>query len=189
MLASVPRIAIAVGSSMATVAVFDTNADSAQVMKPNATIVRIELLPTPGTASTRNAKRRATPVRSIDWAMMNAPMKTKTVVEPSGAITSSTGATPIIAMSTMPMRPPIGIGTASLIQSTIDEQQRRGELLLRRLHVERQQEEDQEHGRRQEQADRAPCLLELLLLRAQLLLAERAIGPYLGEALERVAAC
>ena len=119
MLASVPRIAIAVGSSMATVAVFDTNADSAQVMKPNATIVRIELLPTPGTASTRNAKRRATPVRSIDWAMMNAPMKTRMVVEPSGAITSSAGATPITVMSTMPIRPPIGIGTASLIQSTM----------------------------------------------------------------------
>ena len=54
-------MAIAVGSSIATVAVFDTNADSTQVTAPNATIVRRELLPTPGTASTRNAKRRATP--------------------------------------------------------------------------------------------------------------------------------
>ena len=51
--------------------------------------------------------------------MMNAPMKTKIVVDPNGASTSSTGATPISTISTMPMRPPIGIGTASLIHSTI----------------------------------------------------------------------
>ena len=50
--------------------------------------------------------------------MMNAPMKTNTVADPNGASTSSTGATPISTMSTMPMRPPIGIGTASLIHST-----------------------------------------------------------------------
>lgn len=113
-----PRIAIAVGSSMATVAVLDTKADSAQVMKPKAMIVRAELLLTPGMASTRNAKRRAMPCLSIAWAMMNAPMKTKTVEEPKGASTSSTGATPIITINTMPMRPPIGIGTASLIHRT-----------------------------------------------------------------------
>ena len=75
-------------------------------------------MPTPGTASTRNAKRRATPWRSIAWAMMNAPMKTKTVDEPNGASTSSTGATPISTISAMPSRPPIGIGTASVIHST-----------------------------------------------------------------------
>ena len=95
MLASVPRIAIAVGSSIATVAVLETNAESAHVTAPKAMIVRTELLPTPGTDSTRNAKRRATPWRSIAWAMMNAPMNTKTVDEPNGASTSSTGATPI----------------------------------------------------------------------------------------------
>ena len=40
---------------------------------------------------------------------------------------------------------------------------------------------------RQEQPDRAPRLLEALLLRAELLLAERAVGADLGEALQRVA--
>ena len=80
-----PRIAIAVGSSIATVAVFETNADSAQVMRPNAMTVRLVLLPTRAWPASRNAKRRATPWRSIAWAMMNAPMKTKMVDEPKGA--------------------------------------------------------------------------------------------------------
>ena len=75
-------MAIAVGSSIATVAVLDTNAESRQVMAPKAMIVRLVLLPTPLTASTRNAKRRARPWRSIAWAMMNAPMKTRMVEEP-----------------------------------------------------------------------------------------------------------
>ena len=68
-----------------------------------------------------------------------------------------------------------------------DEQQRGGELLLVAVHVERQQQEDQEDRGRQEQPDRAPRLLEALLLRAQLLLAERPVRPDLGEALQRVA--
>ena len=119
MLAIVPRIASAVGSSMATVAVFDTKAESRHVMRPKVMTVRTVLLPTPGMASMRNAKRRATPWRSIAWARMNAPMKTKMVEEPNGAITSSTGATPIITISAMPSRPPIGIGTASVIHSTM----------------------------------------------------------------------
>jgi hypothetical protein len=51
-------------------------------------------------------------------AMMKAPMKTKTVEEPNGARTSSPGATPISTITQMPSRPPIGIGTASLIQRT-----------------------------------------------------------------------
>jgi hypothetical protein len=88
------------------------------VIAPNATIVRTVLLPTPGTASTRNANRRASPWRSIAWAMMNAPMNTNTVDEPNGASTSSTGATPISTIRQIPSRPPIGIGTASLIHRT-----------------------------------------------------------------------
>ena len=114
-----PRIAIAVGSSIATVAVLETKADSTQVIAPKATTVRSVLLPTPGSASTRNANRRASPWRSIAWAMMNAPMKTRIVVEPNGATTSSAGATPITTISTIPSRPPIGIGIASEIHSTI----------------------------------------------------------------------
>ena len=77
------------------------------------------LLSTPGIASTRNANRRASPLASIAWAMMNAPMKTRIVVEPNGAITSSAGATPISTITAIPSRPPIGIGIASEIQSTI----------------------------------------------------------------------
>ncbi len=79
----------------------------------------VVLLPTPGIASTRKAKRRATPWLSIAWAMMNAPMKTRIVVEPNGATTSSAGATPITTIRAIPSRPPIGIGIASEIHSTI----------------------------------------------------------------------
>ena len=89
------------------------------MIAPNAMIVRVVLLPTPGIASTRNANRRATPWASIAWAMMNAPMKTRIVVEPNGATTSSAGATPISTISAIPSRPPIGIGIASEIHSTI----------------------------------------------------------------------
>ena len=45
--------AIAVGSSIATVAVFDTNADSRHVIKPNARIVRTVDVPTLGNARIR----------------------------------------------------------------------------------------------------------------------------------------
>ena len=117
--ATVPRIAIAVGSNMATVAVLDTKADSAQVMRPNATTVRVVDDPTPLTASIRNAKRRARPWRSIAWAMMNAPMNVKIVVDPNGARMSSAGATPSRVATTMPIRPPTGSGTASVIHSVM----------------------------------------------------------------------
>ena len=187
MLAIVPRIASAVGSSIATVAVFDTKAESRHVMRPKVMTVRTVLLPTPGMASMRNAKRRATPWRSIAWARMNAPMKTKMVDEPNGAITSSTGATPISTISAMPSRPPIGIGTASVIHSTMTNSSAAASFCWLLVHVERQQQEDQEDRGRQEQPDRAPRLLEALLLRAQLLLAERPVRADLGEALQRVA--
>ena len=158
------------------------------MIAPNATIVRAVLFPTPGIASTRNANRRATPWASIAWAMMNAPMKTRIVVEPNGAITSSAGATPISTISAIPSRPPIGIGIASRDPQHDHEQQRGGEPLLRRVHVERQQQEDDEDGGREEQPDRAARLLEALLRRAQLLLAQRAVGTNRGDPLQRVAA-
>jgi hypothetical protein len=112
---SVARIAIAVGRSIATVAVFETNAERIAEIRPNAMTVFAVLLPTQPIASIRNAKRRATPCWSMAWAMMNAPMKTKTVEDPNGARMSSAGPTPSSTRSAIPMRPPTGIGTASLI--------------------------------------------------------------------------
>jgi hypothetical protein len=88
----------------------------------------------------------------------------------------------------MPSRPPTGIGHRLADPQHDDEQQRRGELLLRLVHVERQQVEDQEHRRGQEQPDRAARFLEALLLRAQHLLAERPVRADLRQTLERVAA-
>ena len=84
-LAITPRMPSAVGSSMATVAVFETNADSRQVITPNATITPVVDCPTRGSARMRNANRRARPCLSIAWARMNAPMKVNTVEEPNGA--------------------------------------------------------------------------------------------------------
>ena len=76
-------------------------------------------LPTTGSERMRNAKRRATPCLSIAWARMNAPMNVKIVDEPNGPSTSSTGATPRKTATATPSRPPIGIGTASLIHSAM----------------------------------------------------------------------
>ncbi len=42
------RMPSAVGMSIATVAVFDTNAESTQVMRPKAMITRYTDFPTPG---------------------------------------------------------------------------------------------------------------------------------------------
>ncbi len=114
-----PRMPSAVGSSMATVAVLDTNADSTQVITPNAMITPVVERPARGSARMRNANRRATPCLSIAWARMNAPMKVNTVDDPKGASTSSTGATPRNTATATPSRPPIGMGTASLIHSVI----------------------------------------------------------------------
>ncbi len=61
-LAMTVRMPSAVGSSMATVAVLETNADSRAVIAPNAMITRIVLLPTPGSARIRNANRSREPV-------------------------------------------------------------------------------------------------------------------------------
>ena len=90
MTAKMPR---AVGISIATVAVLETNADRTQVMPPNARMMRTVDFPTPGMPSTKNANRCATPCLSIAWARMNAPMKVRIVVDPKGANTSSAGAT------------------------------------------------------------------------------------------------
>ena len=72
-------------------------------------------LDTPLTASIRKANRRATPWRSMASAMMNAPMNVNTVEEPKGASTVSASPTPSSTISAMPIRPPMGIGTASVI--------------------------------------------------------------------------
>jgi hypothetical protein len=109
----------AVGSNIATVAVLDTNADRAQVMRPNATITPVVELPTRGSARMRKANRRARPCLSIAWARMNAPMNVKIVEDPKGASTSSTGATLSMTTAETPIRPPMGIGTASVIHRTM----------------------------------------------------------------------
>ncbi len=110
---------IAVGSSIATVAVLDTNADSSAVIAPNARITPVVDPPTPLRDRIRNANRRARPCLSIAWARMNAPMNVKIVDDPNGPRTSSTGATPRKTAIATPSRPPIGMGTASLIHSVI----------------------------------------------------------------------
>ena len=116
MTARMPR---AVGNSIATVAVLDTNADSRQVISPNAMITRLVLRPTPGSERIRKANRLATPCFSIAAARMNAPMKVKTVELPKGASTSSAEAPPSRTIMPTPSSPPIGMGTASLIHSTM----------------------------------------------------------------------
>ncbi len=109
---------MAVGSSIATVAVLETNADSAQVITPNAMITRNVDVPTPGALRTNIANRFARPCLSIAWARMKAPMNVKTVDEPNGASASSAVTTPSSTMAPMPMKPPTGIGTGSVIQRT-----------------------------------------------------------------------
>ena len=109
---------IAVGSSIATVAVLETNADSRAVMRPKATTTRKVDFPTPRMPSMNIANRFASPCFSIAWARMNAPMNVKTVDDPNGASASSAVATPRSTMAPTPMKPPIGIGTGSVTQST-----------------------------------------------------------------------
>ena len=118
-LAITARMPSAVGSSIATVAVLETKADSPQVIAPNATITRVVVFPTPGSDRIRNANRRARPWVSIACASTKAPMKVKTVEEPNGPSTSSAGATPSSTTAATPSSPPTGIGTASLIHSTM----------------------------------------------------------------------
>ena len=116
------RMPSAVGSSIATVAVFETNADSSAVMTPNAMITRVVLWPTPGTARIRNANRLARPCLSIDCARMNAPMNVKIVPEPNGASTASAPSsppTPSRIRIEAPSSPETGIGIGSVIQATM----------------------------------------------------------------------
>ncbi|GAA2842130.1 hypothetical protein GCM10020220_033940 [Nonomuraea rubra] len=109
----------AVGSSMATVAVFETNADSRHVIRPNATTSRNVERPTPGSDNMRKAKRRATPCLSIACARMNAPMKVNSVGEPSGVSASVAEATPSSTITPTPMSPPTGMGTGSVTHNTM----------------------------------------------------------------------
>ena len=157
------------------------------MIAPKATITRVVLLSTPGIARTRNANRRASPLASIAWAMMNAPMKTRIVVEPNGAITSSAGATPISTITAIPSRPPIGIGIASEIQSTITNSSAAASFCWSACMSSGSSRKITKHRRREEQPDRAAGLLEALLGGAQLLLAERAVGAGAGDPLQRVA--
>ncbi len=116
------RMPSAVGSSIATVAVLETNADSAQVIRPNAMITRIVLWPTPGMARIRNAKRLARPCFSIDCARMKAPMNVKIVPEPNGASTASAPSsppTPSRIRTEAPSMPDTGIGIGSVIHAMI----------------------------------------------------------------------
>ena len=113
------RIPSAVGISIATVAVLETNADSTQVTAPKARTMRSVDAPTPGSPRTKNATRCATPCLSMAWARMKAPMNVNTVVEPNGASTSSEGATPSRMIALTPIRPAMGIGTGSQIHSTM----------------------------------------------------------------------
>jgi hypothetical protein len=92
------------------------NADSTAAMMPNAMTVRAAEPPTALRASMRNANRRATPCFSIASAMTNAPMNRKIAGSPKAPITSSADPTLSTTHSTIPIRPVIGIGIASLIQ-------------------------------------------------------------------------
>ena len=115
-LAITARIPIAVGSSIATVAVLETKAEIRQVMTPKAMMTLVVLLPTPGSARMRNANLRASPCLSIDWARMKAPMKVKIVPEPNGASTvSASSPTPSRISSAAPTSPATGIGIGSVI--------------------------------------------------------------------------
>ena len=113
------RIPIAVGSSIATVAVLETNAESPQVISPNAMTTRAVEPPTHRIDRIAIANRRATPCLSMAWARMNAPMKVKIVVDPSGATASSPDTTPRTAIAPTPIWPPIGMGTGSVIHRTM----------------------------------------------------------------------
>ena len=117
-LAITARMPMAVGSSIATVAVLETKADNMHVIAPKAMITRNVDLPTPGKLSTNIANRLARPCLSIAWARMKAPMNVKTVEEPNGASASSAEVTPSSTMAPIPMNPPTGIGTGSVIQRT-----------------------------------------------------------------------
>jgi hypothetical protein len=76
-------------------------------------------VPTHFSDSTNIANRRARPCLSIAAARMNAPMNVKIVGEPKGASASSDGTTPRITIAATPIRPPIGMGTGSVIHRTM----------------------------------------------------------------------
>ena len=156
---------IAVGSSIATVAVLETNADSRQVIAPNARMTPVVDLPTPGRLRIQNANRRATPCLSIAAARMNAPMNVKIVDDPNGPSTSSTGATPRKTATATPSRPPTGIGTASLIHSAMTPSSTAASTCCSRGMSIGRTRKTMVSERREEEADGAPALLEAFLLR------------------------
>ena len=79
-------------------------------------------------------------------------------------------------MAPMPMKPPIGIGTGSVIQRTTTPEQHRGQRLLLVVDAQWQQEQHDRDQWREHQPDRAATLLEPLLALGELLLAEAAVG-------------
>ena len=156
---------IAVGSNIATVAVLETNADSRQVIAPNARITPVVDRPTPGRLRIQNANRRATPCLSIAAARMNAPMNVKIVDDPNGAEHVVDRCDP------EEHRDGDAEQTADRDRHRLadpqrdDAEQHRGEHLLLARNVDREHQEDDGQQRREEEADGAPALLEAFLLR------------------------
>ncbi len=183
-LAITARIPIAVGNSMATVAVLETNAEITQVIRPKAMITREVLLPTPGSARMRNANLRASPCLSIDWARMNAPMKVKMV---AGAERREhlVGVCPDPQQDQQRRADESGNRDRDRLGDPHDddgEQDRRHRLLFLGQ-VQRQEVEDDAGDRSQDVPDVAAPALEALLTLGEALLAEALVRRAAEESL------
>ncbi len=92
-------------------------------------------------------------------------MNVKIVDDPNGPSTSSTGATPRKTATATPSRPPIGIGTASLIHSAMTPSSTAASTCCSRGMSIGRTRKTTVKQRREEEADGAPALLEAFLLR------------------------
>ena len=119
MLATEAMMPRAIGSIMAAPAVLEMNGDSSAPAAAKAITSRTDESPTPGSDSTRNAKRRSSPCTIIASAMMNEPMKRNRVPSANPPNTESPSATPNSTQSTTAIAAVTGIGIASVTHQAI----------------------------------------------------------------------
>ena len=107
------------GSSIATVAVFEMKAEITADIAPNATTVRIGEPTTQGIESTRRAIRRSSPCTVIARAITNPPRNVKIVSFPNAPRTVSSSPTPRKTHSRIANTAVTASGRASVIHQTM----------------------------------------------------------------------
>nr|WP_255352467.1 hypothetical protein [Pseudonocardia sp. AL041005-10] len=110
---------IPIGSSIATVAVLDTNAEITAASTPNAIMVRTGDPAMPGTESARSAIRRSSPCTLMARAITKPPRNTKIVSVPKAPSTVSSSATPRNTHSRTAKTAVTASGSASVTHQTM----------------------------------------------------------------------